>query len=102
MDLPEPFCPVTHMAPESFHLVFEGLTKLKIKRLFEDSNTIESGQVLDEWQFAIQDMFVFSETPRTTTEVKTGEMKGSEFGTIALSAFPALLTIMKGRRRQHW
>lgn len=102
LDIDGPFSLIDHMPPEPFHLVHEGLTKLMLKRLFEDSSTVESREILARWENGILDMYVFQETPRCTRRISTGQMKGSEYATIALSAFPALIPILRRRQKQHW
>ena len=76
--------------------------KMMIKRMFEDCKTVESGNILKAWEHEYCDMFVFSETPRCTRAIATGQLKGSEYGTIAYSAVPALIPILRGRLRGYW
>ena len=88
--------------PEHFHLCLEGMTKMMIRRMFEDSKTNESKALLKRWDHDYMEMRVFHETPRATRNIETKKLKGSELGTVAYSAFPALIPLLRGRLRHHW
>ena len=104
MRLPAPFDVVFHAPYEEFHLIKEGIGKLLIKRLFEDSKTKTSKAILLQWSSAYESMPVMSETPRCARKIHTGSLKGCELGVIIYSAFPVLVDILDNYPTQedHW
>lgn len=80
---------------DEFHLLFEGLTKLIIKRLFEASNTNTSRAVMTRWREALDLTSTFSESARRPRKIETGKLKGSEFGFILHTGFPVLVDILE-------
>lgn len=100
-DFPQPFSALWSVPTEQFHLLFEGITKMVIQRTFEHTDTCESRKIYKAWNQAYLEMAVFSETPRTTRRISSS-MKGSEFATIAFSAFAALIPLMLEEIGVHW
>ena len=92
--LPEPFDVVHHIPPEEFHLLKEGLGKLLIKRMLEDSTAEDARTLFKAWNSEYQATAVFHETPRCSRTIATGQLKGSELGVLIFSAFPSLLKLM--------
>ena len=90
------------MPPEDFHLNKEGLAKMFIKRLMEETNTVESRAVLEEWNDAYGAAALVYELGRCTRKIATGGFKGSEFGVLLHSAFPCLIDIMSDKAGDHW
>ena len=80
----------------------EGLTKTIIKRLLEDSTSKTAKEILRRWTEVYERTKVFSETARRTRRIATGDMKGSEFGVVLFSAFPALVNILEDYKFDHW
>ena len=101
-ELLEPFSIVWSLPPDEFHLVKEGLTKLIVKRLFEDSSTRTSKAIFTRWNMAYELCRVFTESARRTRKIATGSMKGSEFGVLVYSAFPVLVEILEDYEAGHW
>ena len=87
--------------PDSFHLIKEGVGKMIIFRLFEQSDTKETRDILLEWSTAYESMKVFSETARCTRQIAVSGMKGNELGICIYAAFPLLVNIL-GRRGPKW
>ena len=80
--IPAPFHVMFSAPSDEFHLIKEGVGKLIIKRMLEDTNTVLTREIMMEWSTAFECMAVFSETPRYTRQISTGSMKGSELGIV--------------------
>ena len=96
------FSVIWNIPTEEFHLCKEGLAKTLIKRLFEDSNTQNSREILKRWNQMYESTRVFSESARRTRTIATGTMKGSEFGVVLFTAFPALVMLLEEYKIDHW
>ena len=90
------------MPTEEFHLCKEGIAKTLIKRLFEDSSTEMSRAIMKKWSAIYESTRVFSESARRTRTIATGTMKGSEFGVVLFTAFPALVKLLDDYKVDHW
>ena len=101
-DIGEHFSIIWNVPTEEFHLCKEGVTKGIIKRLFEDSSTQTSREILRLWTDIYERTRVFSETARRTRRIASGQMKGSEFGVILFAAFPALVMLLDDYQTEHW
>ncbi len=76
-----------------FHNGWEGLTKLKLVRMFINRSTKESRQVLAEVNVLYQAMIVFSESARTARPItQVLSLKGNELKVLTLTVFPVLAT----------
>ena len=96
--IPRPFSVVWSVPVEQFHLLYEGLAKMFIVRLFIDSAPSESRDIFAEWN---QMTAVFSETPRRARKI-TGQMKGAEYAVMSFTAFPTLVLLMQDRDADYW
>ncbi len=86
-----------------FHNGWEGLTKLKLVRMFVNRNTKESRQVLAEVNVLYQGMKVFSEIARTTRPItQVLSLKGNELKVLTLTVFPVLATIVIRHQMHPW
>ena len=101
-ELPAPFNVMWNVPCEEFHLLREGVGKLLLKRLFEDSNTAVSRAIFAQLDAAYQACAVFSETPRCSRKITTAKLKGSELGFLINSAFPYLVKLLSGHAEPHW
>ena len=100
--MPAPFSLVWSVPTEEFHLVKEGVGRLIVKRLFEQSKTAEAKEIHAQWSALYEASKVFSEIPRCTRKIATGSLKGAELGVIVYSAFPSLVRMLDNRRGDHW
>ncbi len=71
-------------------------------RTFVKRNTVYTRKVLAEFSYLYETMAVFSETARKTRPVAVGQFKGHEFGTLALSALPALCLYIIRSKKPEW
>ncbi len=89
---------------DQFHLIFEGIVKEMLKRMFINRGTIESRR----FHRALSDMFrgtrVFSEIPRAARPLHLSSLKGNEYGVLALSVLiPFCVQILKDAPEDsHW
>ena len=100
--VPPPFSVIWDIPTEEFHLCKEGITKLLVKRLLEDSKAKTAKKIKAEWSEIYENTRVFSETARRTRQISTSQMKGSEFGVLLFSAFPSLVVILERYKTGHW
>ena len=100
--LPEPFDIIYHIPPEEFHLLKEGVGKLLIKRMLEDSKAADAKDLYKAWNKEYMATAVFHETPRSSRAISSAQMKGSELGVLIFSAFPCLLTLMGDLEGPKW
>ena len=87
---------------DEFHLCKEGIAKLMLKRLFEDSQKSECKDIYNEWNNAYQATSVTSEIPRCSRNISTGKLKGSELTALIHSTFPFLLKVMQQGTYSYW
>ena len=80
----------------------EGISKLLVKRLFEDSKAKTAKKIMAEWSEIYENTRVFSETARRTRKINTGQMKGREFVVILFAAFPSLVVILERYKTGLW
>ncbi len=78
------------LCPECFHLLAEGISKDKIKRMFIKRKGKYAVYLLALMSAAYQNMTVFSETARKTQKILPAQLKGSELTVITLSVFLCL------------
>lgn len=100
--IPAPFDVVFSIPLDEFHLIKEGIAKVMIRRLFEDSNTEECRAIFEAWNGSYQATTVFSETPRCSRNISTGKLKGSEMTVLIHSTFPYLIEVMSQGRAPFW
>ncbi len=101
LDLHEPFDIVWDMPPEQFHLIYEGITKQILQRMFDTSSTVHSRQLLYTLDETYSSLQVFTETPRKPRKICVLRMKGSEFATLAMSVFPVLIKDLLSSKAMH-
>ena len=102
LEIPEPFDIIFHAPSDEFHLVKEGVAKMMIRRLFEDSNTMLTRDIREEWSYHYEVMTVCSEMPRCTNSINTSSMKGNELGLVLYSSFPVLAQILDRLESERW
>ena len=100
--IPAPFDVIFHAPSDEFHLLKEGLTKMMIRRLLEDSNTMVTREIREEWSYYYEIMTVGSEMARCTKTINTASMKGNELGQVLYSAFPVLAQILDRHQSDRW
>ncbi len=82
---------VWDLPPDIFHLLWEGITRDKLKRMFINRvNKISKG-LLNDLSQAYRATRVFSETPRRPHAIHVKSLKGSELALITMSVFPLLV-----------
>ena len=101
-DLPRPFDIIFSLPLDEFHLAKEGLGKMFIRRLFEDSVTVDSRAIFKQWNASYQATSVVSEIPRCSRNVSTGQLKGSELSVLIHSTFPHLVELMQEGTLDFW
>ncbi len=102
-DLICPFDIIWCLPLDPFHLLFEGIAKEMLKRLFSKRNTAVSREFFQKLSDVYKAMKVFSETPRRTVSVVLAMLKGHEYQTLVFSVFPVLLAdIMDGETDGFW
>ncbi len=91
------------VAIDIFHLGWEGISKLKLVRLFVACKNAEARGLLAEFSFFYEKKQVFSETARTTRCIAVKQMKGNELAVMTMSAFPLLcMVLMRGKKEKVW
>ena len=100
--IPAPFNVIFHAPSDEFHLVKEGVGKMLIKRLFEDSRTVLTREIMSAWSTSYEGMLVFTETARYTRFIDTGAMKGNELGIVIYASFPVLVAILAQQESERW
>ena len=75
---------------------------MMIRRLFEDSNTMLTRDIREEWSYHYEVMTVSSEMPRCTNNINTSSMKGNELGLVLYSSFPVLAQILDRLESERW
>ncbi len=91
------------LAVDAFHLLFEGIAKQMMVRLFVTKTNREARQLLEELSFHYQKMAVFSETARKTRKISVKQLKGNELFVMTFSVFPYLcLQLLKEKKGQVW
>ena len=70
---------------DQFHLIFEGIVKEMMKRMFTNSGNKESRSFHRALSELYEGTRVFSETPRATGPLLLSTLKGHEYGFITLS-----------------
>ena len=102
-DLICPFDIIWCLPLDPFHLLFEGIAKEMLKRLFSKRNTAVSRDFFQQLSDLYKAMKVFSETPRRTVSLVLSKLKGHEYQTLVFSVFPALLAdIMVSETENFW
>ncbi len=91
------------MPAEPFHLLWEGITKQILVRLFVNRKSKETKALLRKTNAAFARMCVFKESPRKSRFISVLQMTGSELQTVAMSAFPYMANkLMRGLQGQEW
>ena len=95
-DLQTPFDIVWGIPVDQFHLIFEGIVKEMLRRMFVARTT----KVSRRFHRALSDMYratrVFSETPRASRPLQLSSLKGNEYGVLTLSVMiPFAVKILK-------
>ncbi len=98
----EGFDIVWDVAIDVFHLCYEGITKLQLRRMFVVRSTVESRDLLEELNVHYREMRVFSETARTTRTVQVMAFKGNELAVFTLSVMPFLALKLMTRDAAPW
>ncbi len=93
---------VWHVAVDVFHLCYEGVTKLMIKRMFIARNTVESRQLLQDLNIHYKGMRVFTEIARATRTIQVLAFKGNKLGVLTLSVMPFLAIKLMTRDTAPW
>ncbi len=87
----EGFDVVWQVAVSVLYLCYEGVTKLMLKRLFIDRNTVESRQLLQDLNIHYKGMRFFTETARATRTIQVLlAFKGNELAVLTPSFMPFL------------
>ena len=100
-DVPN-FSVMWNLPTESFHLCQEGVTKMVVRRLLEETTNRVAVAIFADWGGKYEVMKVFSESSRRTRRIKTADLKGSEFGLLLYTAFPVLVEILEDHPDGHW
>ncbi len=91
------------LALDAFHLLFEGIAKRMLLRLFVARTDRETRQLLEELSYHYQKMAVFTETARKTRKISIKQLKGNELAVMTFSVFPYLsLQLMKEKKDDYW
>ena len=98
----EGFDVVWQVAIDVFHLCYEGVTKLMLKRMFIARNTVESRQLLQDMNIHYKAMRVFTETARATRTIQVLAFKGNELAVLMLSVMPFLALKLMTRDTAPW
>ena len=83
----EGFDVVWQVAVDVFHLCYEGVTKLMLKRMFIARYTVDT---LQDLNIHYKRMRVFTETARATKTIQVLAFKGNELAVLTLSVMPFL------------
>ena len=75
---------------ESFHLVNEGLCKQMLSRLFLNKTGQEIVRIMQKFGSLWRNTKVFTESSRRTGYLMLAQLKGAEFGLLALVHLPSL------------
>ncbi len=84
-DLLGPFSIVWGLPVDQFHLIFEGIVKEMLKRMFGNVSNKDSRAFHRSLSEMYEGTRVFSETPRATRPLLLSTLKGHEYGLITLS-----------------
>ncbi len=84
-DLLGPFSIVWGLPVDQFHLIYEGIVKEMLKRMFVNSTNKESRRFHRALSELYEGTRVFSETPRATRPLLLSTLKGNEYEVITLS-----------------
>ena len=80
----------------------EGMTKLIVSRLFEQTKAATAKRIFAEWSEVYENTRVFTETARRSRKITTKNMKGSEFGVLLFAAFPSLILQLEDYQTGIW
>ncbi len=103
-DLISAFNIVWGLPVDKFHLIFEGIVKEMMKRMFVGSSSAEARGFHRALSEMYQATRVFSETPRAARPLLLSSLKGHEYGLLTLSVLiPFALKVLKDVPEQsHW
>ncbi len=91
------------VAIDIFHLGWEGISKLKLVRLFVNCKNAEARGLLEQFSFFYEKMKVFSETANTSRRIAVKQLKGNELAVLTMSAFPHLaMVLLRGKKEKVW
>ena len=89
------------MPTDIFHLLYEGVVKLMLTRLFE-STTAETVATLQEWSRTYERTRLIKEISRYSRKIVVSQFKGCEFGVLLMAGFPSLVSILEDKVEDHW
>ncbi len=98
----EGFDVVWQVAVSVLYLCYEGVTKLMLKRMLIDRNTMESRQLLQDLNIHYKGMRVFTETARATRTIQVLAFKGNELAVLTPSFMPFLALKPMTRNTTLW
>ncbi len=84
-DLISPFSIVWGLPVDQFHLIFEGIVKEMLKRMFTNSTSKESRAFHRAFSDLYEGTKVFSETAHSTRPLLLSSLKGNEYEVLTLS-----------------
>ncbi len=90
------------VAIDVFHLCYEGITKLILRRMFVVRCTVESRNLLAELNAYYTEMRVFSETARPSRRIQVMAFKGNELAVFTLSVLPFMALKLMTRATAPW
>lgn len=83
--------------PEVFHLLWEGLSKQIMQRLFTMTSKKANKTLLTALEDQYCDMKVLTEMPRCSRSLRINLLRGNELKVITMSVFPALIDLLHSR-----
>ncbi len=103
-DLQSPFDIVWGLPVDQFHLIFEGIVKEMLRRMFVARDTKESRRFHRGLSNLYRSTRVFSETARASRSLQLSSLKGNEYGVLTLSVMiPFAVKILKDvPEESHW
>ncbi len=96
LDLQSDFDIVYDIPADQFHLLFKGMCKEMMRRMFTGETTRDSLDIHRSLSEIFQSTKVFSETPRKTRPLVWSTLKGHEYGLITFSLIiPLALAVLE-------
>ncbi len=96
LDLQSDFDIVYDIPADQFHLLFEGMCREMMRRMFIAETTRDSMDIHRALSDIFQATKVFSETPRKTRPLVWSTLKGHEYGLITFSlTIPLALDVLE-------
>lgn len=87
---------------DPFHLLFEGITKQMLSRMFVQTKANEAKQYQQQLSDAFETTKIFSESARRTHAILISNLKGNELGIMTLAIFPHLAANILRTAKDVW